>query len=113
MPPQIFPDPINLPLQDTVDANGDLTIRFGPPYDQKWTVEQVSYKMPSAPSGATAEIRYMAAFVDQGFSARRGSAAGEPPVFLRGGETMSVVWENCTPGDVGEILVIYRKEVYG
>ena len=112
MPIQTFPHPFNLPLQSIVPVSGDLTIRFGPPYNQIWTVEQITLKMLTAPVGATAEIHYMSAFVDVAPSARRASAAESPPIVLQGGETASVVWENCTPGDIGEVLVIYRKDTY-
>lgn len=102
----------NLPIQAAVPASGNLTVSFGPPYNQVWTVEQISLKMLTAPAGSTAEIHYMNAFVDVAPSSRRASAGENPPIILQGGETASVVWLNCTPGDIGEVLVIYRKDPY-
>jgi hypothetical protein len=107
-----FRNPFNEPFQGIVDANGDLTIEFGPQYNNTWEVLQVTIEMPTAPQGATVEIRYMASLISPSPSARKASAGGDPPIFLQGGETMTVVWENCTPGDVGRVLAIYRKGLY-
>jgi len=112
MPVQTFPHPFNLPLQGIVNAAGDLEIKFGPQYNEKWSVQQVSLEMRTAPAGATVELRYMNSFVAASGSARRASAGGDPPVFLNGGEFMTVNWENCTTGDIGRILVVYTKETY-
>jgi hypothetical protein len=108
-----FPYPFNSPFQGEVDAAGDLVIEFGPENSVTWTVEQVSLEMPTAPVGATAEVRYMNALVDATLNARRSAAGGVPSIFLQGGERMSVVWANCTPGDPGRVLVTYRKQAYG
>jgi hypothetical protein len=77
-----------------------------------WEVSQVSIEMLTAPSGATLDVRYMNSLVAPSQSARRAAASGDPPIFLNGGETMSVEWQNCTPGDPGKVLVVYRKSVY-
>lgn len=103
---------VNEPFQGSVDANGDLTIRFGPQLNNKWLVQQVSLEMPTAPVGATAEIRYMSSLISPSPSAKRASAGGDPPITLQGGETMSVVWEGCTSGDIGRVLVTYEKLLY-
>lgn len=110
--PEFLPYPFNDPFQGTVDANGDLTIVFGPAYSNVWEVLQISLEMPDAPTGSSAEIRYMSSLVARAPSARKATASGDPPFFLKGGETMSVVWENCTVGDTGKVLVTYRKGVY-
>ena len=109
----LYPDhPFNEPFQGVVDAAGNLTVRFGPFYNNTWTVEQVTLEMPSAPAGAVAELRYMASLVAPSPSPRRAAASQDPPIFLNGGETMSVVWSACTPGDIGRVLVVYRKGGY-
>jgi hypothetical protein len=107
-----FANPFNEPRQGIVDAAGLLTIRFGPPYNNTWEVQQVSIEMPTAPAGATCELRYMASLIAPSPSAKRASAGGDPPIFLQGGETMTVEWRGCTPGDIGRVLFVYRKGLY-
>lgn len=107
-----FRNPFNEEFQGIVTAAGILVVKFGPPYNNSWTVEQVTLEMPNAPVGATAEIRRMGAFIDRAQSARKASAAQEPPIFLNGGETMTVEWAGCTPGQAGKVLAIYRKGLY-
>lgn len=112
MPPQTFPYPFNEPFQGIVELDGSLIVPFGPSSNNTWKVTQVSLEMPTAPAGASAEIRYMASLVAPSPSARKGSAGGDPPIFLQGGETMTVNWTNCTPGDIGRVLVTYEKGTY-
>lgn len=112
LPAQTFPYPFNTPYQGVVDANGELEITFGPSNNELWDVKQISFEMPDAPSGSTAIIKYQGSLVAPAFSARKAAIAGDPPLFLKGGETASVRWENCTTGDVGEVLVIYTKQTY-
>ncbi len=110
--PREFPYQFNEPFRGIVDTAGDLTLAFGPDSSVMWIVQQVSIEMPTAPAGATVEIRYMNSLATASPSARRGTAGGEPPITLQGGERLSVVWENCTPGDPGNVLVSYRKVAY-
>jgi hypothetical protein len=112
MPLPEFTNPFNLPLAGNVAADGTLTIRFGPEYNNKWEVSQVAIEMPTAPAGALLVVRYMGSLVSPSPSARRASAGGDPPIFLHGGESMTVEWTNCTPGDPGKVLVVYRKTAY-
>jgi len=95
-----------------VDAAGDLTIKFGPQLNELWDVSQVSLEMPNAPVGASVSLRVMGSFVDAPASPRRASAGGDPPVYLNGGEFMTVEWINCTPGDFGNVWITYRKSIY-
>lgn len=106
------PVPASLTLQGTVDASGGLTIQFGPSGAEKWSVKQVTLEMPTAPSGARAEIRRMTTLLAPAPSAKRASASGDPPIYLYGGEFLRVTWIACTPGDPGSVLVIYEKEFY-
>jgi hypothetical protein len=105
----VLPNPFNETFQGVVTAAGTLTIRFGPTYSNKWEVTQVSLEMPLAPSGSAANVRYMGSLVAASPSARRGTASGDPPIFLQPGETMTVEWTGCTPATVGKVLVSYRK----
>ena len=92
----------------TVAADGTLEISVGPRRDQVWEISQVSLEMPTAPAGATAEIRdVMGALMSPSYSARRASASGTQ--FLNPGETITVSWQDCTPGDVGRVLAMFRK----
>lgn len=105
-------EPVKLPLQGIVDANGDLVIRFGPPGNQVWEVTQVAIEMDTAPAGATVNIRVMGSLIAPSPSARRASASGDPPIFLHGSETMTVEWAGCTSGDIGRVLAVYRRGRY-
>lgn len=97
--------------QGIVAANGTCTVRFGPAYNNTWVLSQISTEMLSAPSGATSVLRKMGAFVS--FLIATGDAAGgDPPLPVRGGETVTVEWEGCTPGDIGRVYVIYTKGTY-
>lgn len=102
----------NLPLSGLVDAAGNLTISFGPPANQAWDVQQVTLNMPTAPSGAIANLFYQNSLHAPAPSARRSAAAGVPGMFLHGGELGSLRWEGCTPNDTGSILVIYVRGDY-
>lgn len=91
-------------------ADGTLLIRMGPRRDQVWEVTQVSLEMPSAPTGATAEIRdAMNGLMSPSYSARRATAAGS--LTLSPGETITVKWTAATPGTVGRAIAIYRKGI--
>lgn len=95
-------------LSGTVAADGTLRIRLGPRRDQVWVVTQISLEMPTAPAGATAEIRdVMGALMSPSYSARRASASGSQ--HLNPGETIAVTWTACTPGDVGRVWASFRK----
>lgn len=106
------PVPASLTLQGTVNASGDLSIPFGPNGSEKWRVSQVTLEMPDAPAGALAEIRRMGTLLAPAPSPRRATASGEPSILLYGGETLRVEWSSCTPGNVGQVLVIYDREAY-
>jgi hypothetical protein len=98
-------------FQGVVSADGTCDVTFGPPLNNQWVLSQVSTEMPDAPSGSTCVLRKMGAFVT--FLIAQGDAAGgDPPLPVRGGETVSVEWEGCTPGDIGRVYVIYEKSTY-
>lgn len=104
----VFPNPFSLPLQGRVPANGILEVFFGPPLNINWTIEQVSIKMLTAPSGSACDLYQMGSLHAPAHSARKATFANGD-VYLNAGETMSVRWTGCTPGDIGEVLVNYRK----
>lgn len=95
--------------QGIVTAAGTLSITFSVPLNQSWSVKQITLEMPNAPTGATAEIRKGSALVAPSPDARAASAAGDPPVPVRAGESISVSWEGATPGDIGVVYIIYEK----
>lgn len=109
--PTEYPNPFPYSAQGVVPASGILELKFGPPYDQMWSVSQVSARMNSAPAATSVEIRYMNMFVDS-IQAGTGTAANDPPIFLNGGETMSVIWRFASPGLIGEVLAFYNKSTY-
>lgn len=96
----------------TVNAGGSLSMSVQVPNNQFWEVNQVSAKMASAPAGAELELRKQGQFVAHGFSARRAEFTGDPPLTVRGGETFSVEWTGCTPGETGIVFYQYVKYTY-
>lgn len=101
--------PFDDTYQETVQADGTCTVRFPQQFLQyNWNLSQVSIEMENAPSGAICTLRKNGAFVT--FMIATGDAAGgDPPLFVRPGEYCEVIWESCTPGDVGRVFVIYNK----
>lgn len=98
--------------QGVVNATGDLTVSFMCPLDQQWSVTQVSFEMLTAPSGSTATLRKQNVLIAPAFSARKAAIGGDPPVPLRPGETISIVWDGCTSGDIGLVYILYDKYVF-
>lgn len=96
----------DFPQAGTVDANGDLTLAWRSQGRQTWTVQQVSVSMPTAPAGATCNI-YKNGNLISPLVPNGDAASGDPPVVQRPPDRISVVWTNCTPGDLGSIFVIY------
>lgn len=92
-----------------VDAAGNLTVKFGPNPAVNWNITQMSIEMPSAPTGAGASAYARGGLLFPFPTPRRAAAAGDPPVFLFGGERAEVRWSACTPGDVGTVFVLYDK----
>lgn len=89
----------------TVDANGRAEVSITPYRRQVWTVQQVSVEMETAPPEATCEVRrdnYMISPLVAGADA----ASGDPPVVLRPGIRLRVIWRNATPGDQGRALFL-------
>jgi len=109
---RILPNPFYEHTQDVVAADGTLMIMHGPNYDQTWTITQISIEMPTAPVGATCVVRRMGVFITNADNPRLATAAGEPPLFLNGGEHFTVEWEGCTPGDIGKVTCSYIKAMY-
>lgn len=107
-----FPNSFKDSKQGIVAAGGGLTISFGPEANEMWDVQQVSIEMANAPTGATVELRVMGSLVDAPASAKKAAAAGDPSIFLYGGETMTVTWAGATVGLVGKVWLTYKKSVY-
>lgn len=98
--------------QGIVPADGILEVTFTCPPNQIWEVRQVSLEMENAPSGCTAVVKYLSSLHAPAFDASKAAISGNPPMELKGGERGSVRWEGATPGEIGQILVIYRKGFY-
>lgn len=98
--------------QQTVGADGTLTIEFRPDFTSNWVVEQVTAEMATAPSGSQLDIRKDGALVAPAASSRRAALSGEPPIPLRPGERLQVAWTSCTPGDTGIAYILYRKVAF-
>lgn len=73
---------------------------------QSWTIHQVSVEMGGAPVGATCALRKGGTLITP-LIATGDVADGSPPIPLRPGETMTVEWAGCTPGDIGNVYLLY------
>ena len=102
------PYPFDSSFQAVVDGSGEAEVSFDSGGIINWRVTQVSIEMPTAPVGAACYLRKRGKLVTP-MIATGDVAAGDPPIFLKPGETMTVTWTGCTPGDVGTVLVIYDK----
>jgi hypothetical protein len=94
-----------------VNVAGDATILIQPTKNLPWNITQVSVEMSSAPTGAVCTLRKNGSFVTL-LIAPGDVADGFPPVFLRPGDRLTIEWENCTPGDVGNALIFYEEAEY-
>lgn len=91
-----------------VTADGTLVIAIGPPMNQIWEVTQITLEMPTAPTGASADIRdTMNGLMSPSYSPRRAAASGSQ--ILNPGEKIRVTWTAATPGDSGRVVALYRK----
>lgn len=100
--------PFDATYAGVVDAAGSLVVEWDSGGIVNWSVSQVTVEMPNAPVGATCELRKRGRLVSP-MIATGDVAAGDPPVFLRPGEVMSVEWAGCTPQDTGRVFVIYYQ----
>ncbi len=98
--------------QGVVPASGELSITFTCPLNQSWNVQQLTLEMPTAPAGATAEVRKGSAPVAPSPDARYASAGGDPPIPVRAGQAISAVWHDATPGDIAKAYMVYEKMVF-
>jgi hypothetical protein len=74
---------------------------------ETWTVAQISIELEGAPSGAVANLRKNTYLITPMIPAGD-VAAGEPYVRLLPTDVLTVEWENCTPGQIGKVLVFYE-----
>lgn len=98
-------------FSSTVDANGDATVLVQPTKNEPWNITQVSVEMSNAPTGATCFLRKNGSLITL-LIAGGDVADGSPPVFLRPGDRLTIEWEGCTPGLVGDVLVFYDEAEY-
>lgn len=95
----------------TVDGAGSAVQRIQTATKfQTWTISQVSVEMATAPIGATCYLRKNGVGISP-LIPTGDAASGDPPILLRPGETMTVEWAGCTPGDVGSVYLIYDDGV--
>lgn len=93
----------------TVAADGTLSVSFGPSGRiPKWTVSQISAELTTAPAGSTCSLRESGHLISP-MIPTGDTAAGEPSIDLRLGDTLTVDWAGCTPGTVGYVTVILNE----
>ena len=93
-----------------IDGGGAGVATITPRARQTWVISQVSVEEPTAPIGATCELRKNG-FLVSPLIATGDAATGDPPVTLRLGERLTVEFAGCTPGAVAAVYVIYDDGV--
>ena len=92
-----------------VGAGGTATITVRTPSREAWIISQVSTELPSAPSGASSDIRLndrlVTVMVPSG-----DAASGDPPITLLDTDTLTVNWAGCTNGTVAKALIFYEPK---
>jgi len=93
----------------TVAASGTavVTIRV-PSRTRKWVITQLSGEIDDAAAPLLARVDKNGYLVSN-FIARGDTLAGEPPVTLLSSDTLTVTWENCTPGKVAQVFIFYDE----
>ena len=86
-------------------GTGTVTIKTGS--REAWIISQVSIELPSAPSGATADMRLNGRLVTL-MVAQGDAATGDPPVTLLDSDTLTINWAGCTVGTTGLVMIFYE-----
>jgi hypothetical protein len=107
--------------QDIIYNTADYSVKIGTAGDGTitvrthariaWIVAQISAEIVSpgtAPSGATGDIRKNGRLVTP-FIPTADAPSGEPYVFLRSTDILTINWYDCTPNTVGQATVYYRE----
>lgn len=89
-----------------IGAAGTATLTFQPTGGQNWVVSQVSISAPTVGASATCVVNrdgyLITPMVPQG-----DAAAGDPPIVVRNGQRLTVVWGAAVVGAGVQALVIY------
>jgi hypothetical protein len=93
-----------------IGAGGTGTVTIRTNSRETWVVSQVSIEQATAPSGATADLRLNDRLVTL-LIAPGDAATGDPPVTILPTDTMTVNWYDCTPNDVGKVLIFYEPRL--
>lgn len=91
----------------TIGAGGTGTVTVKTGSREAWIISQVSIELPSAPSGATCDLRLNDRLVTL-LIAPGDAATGDPPVTLLETDALTVNWAGCTAGTVGKVLIFYE-----
>lgn len=91
-----------------VGADGIGTADLAPTSAAGNMIRQVSIELEAAPAGATCSLRLNGSMVSP-LIPTADVAVEPPPLFVVPGDDCAVVWRNCTPGQVGRVLVIYDE----
>ena len=94
----------------TFDAAGAATIEVTT-WRDPWLISQVSTDYPTAPAGCICAVRKRGQLITPMIAAAD-VAAGDPPIVLAVGETMTVEWTGGTPTEQAKALVIYQRMEY-
>ena len=99
--------PRDATMTAVVAADGTATVIIKPTNGfATWVVSQVSVELPTAPVGATCEVRKNGYLVSLAIPTGD-SVAGDPPVILLPSDQLTVKWSGCTQGDTAKVLAFY------
>ncbi len=101
----------NLPprtIPVTIGADGTGVANLATTGSGSILIRQVSVELPTAPNGAGCALRRDGVLITPLIAT--GDAAVEPPPLpVSPGDTVTVEWTGCTPGDQGTVLVFYDE----
>lgn len=94
----------------TFNAAGTATIPVTT-WRDPWLIKQVSTEYLTAPAGCLCFVRKRGQLITPMIAAAD-VAAGDPPVVLAVGETLTIEWTGGTPNEQAAALVIYERLAY-
>jgi hypothetical protein len=96
------------PFTAIAAASGVAVVTFKPPTQRAYyLVQQVSVEYATAPNGCICDVRKNGRLITP-MIPTGDAASGDPPIPLSGGsDIMTVTFQNCTPGDIVNVFIIY------
>lgn len=100
------------PYSTVAAADGTAVIAVRPRGSRAWRVNQVSPSMVAGSATAVSDDATAGIYLDGDLVTpvvAQGDAAEGTPVDVQPGDTLTVEWANCTPGNICKALVFYTE----